>query len=181
MSRIGKKPVQVPAGTKIKIEGALVRAEGPKGNLDLQVDPRIVVTQSENQVVCERRSDDRQARALHGLYRALIQNMVDGVTNGFEKKLEIVGVGYVAHLEEDLLSLAVGYSHSVHLKVPEGVSLTLPDNSHITVSGVDKQKVGQFAAEIRAVRKPEPYKGTGIRYAGEHVRRKAGKAFGSAG
>ena len=181
MSRIGKKPVPVPSGVKVEVAGQKVKVEGPKGTLELDVKPLVSVKVDGDQVVLTRAGEDRDSRALHGLYRALVQNMVQGVANGFEKKLEIVGVGYGGQLSGKELALTVGYSNTVKLPVPDGVTVTLPDSSHITVSGADKQKVGQFAAIIRSVRKPEPYKGTGIRYEGEYVRRKAGKAFGSGG
>lgn len=181
MSRIGKKPVPVPAGVKLAVEGAMVKAEGPKGTIKLDLHPAIGVKLENGAVVCDRGRDDGATKALHGLYRSLIQNMVDGVTKGFEKKLEIVGVGFQAAVAGKDLSLTVGYSKPVKLPIPDDVKVTLTDPTHIVVSGVDKQKVGQFAAEVRSVRKPEPYKGTGIRYEGEVVRRKAGKAFGSGG
>lgn len=182
MSRIGKKPVSVPSGVKVELSGSKFRAEGPKGKLSLEVHPKIkVATEGGNTIVCERTADDRECRALHGLVRSLIQNMMVGVATGFEKRLEIVGVGYNAQLAGKTLSLTVGYSHPVKLPIPDGVTVTLPDATHIVVSGPDKQKVGQFAAHVREARKPEPYKGTGIRYQGEYVRRKAGKAFGSGG
>lgn len=180
MSRIGKKPVAIPAGVKVEIAGAAVKVEGPKGKLAFQVHPRIQVAQKDGkEVVCSRAGDTGEDRALHGMVRAILQNMMIGVTSGFEKRLEIIGVGFNAQLSGKTLSLTVGFSHPVKLPVPEGVTVALPDATHIVVSGPDKQKVGQFAAHIREARKPEPYKGTGIRYQGEYVRRKAGKAFGS--
>lgn len=181
MSRIGKKPVPIPAGVKVHVADGNIAVEGPKGKLSLAVHPAIAVAREGEQLVCQRRDEERQSRALHGLFRNLIQNMVLGVTQGFEKRLEIVGVGFNAQLKGKELALVVGYSHPVKLPVPEGVTVQLPDATHIVVQGPDKQKVGQFAAEVRAARKPEPYKGTGIRYQGEHIRRKAGKAFGSGG
>lgn len=179
MSRIGKKPVAVPAGVKMAVEGAVVKVEGPKGKLALDVHPSIKVAMEGGSVVCGRSRDDGPTKALHGLYRSLIQNMIEGVVKGFERKLEIVGVGFQAVIAGKDISLTVGFSKPVKVKIPEGVTVVLPDQTHIVVSGPDKQKVGQFAAEVRSVRKPEPYKGTGIRYQGEVVRRKAGKAFGS--
>lgn len=179
MSRIGKKPVAVPAGVKFAVEGETLKAEGPKGKLSVGTHPSIKVAVENGAVTFSRSRDDGPTKALHGLYRALVQNMVDGVTNGFEKKLEIVGVGFNAVIAGKDLSLTVGYSKPVKVPIPEGVNVALTDPTHIVVSGPDKQKVGQFAAVVRSVRKPEPYKGTGIRYQGETVRRKAGKAFGS--
>lgn len=181
MSRVGKKPIRVPAGVSVAVRGPQVDIEGPKGKLSLAVPAPISVAVEGEQVVCARPNDDRRSRALHGLTRSLVQNMVIGVDNGFQKKLEIVGVGFGGVLEGNMLKLTVGFSNAVRVPVPEGVIVELPDATHINVSGPDKQKVGQFAAVVRAVRKPEPYKGTGIRYAYEQVRRKAGKAFGSAG
>lgn len=179
MSRIGVKPVPVPSGVKVEINGHSVHVEGPKGKLGIDVSPLIAVSQEDGQVVCKRAGEDRDSRAMHGLTRSLIQNMIIGVSQGFEKRLEIVGVGFNASLQGRELALTVGYSNTVKVPIPEGVDVTLPDATHIVVSGADKQKVGQFAAVARAVRKPEPYKGTGIRYQGEQIRRKAGKAFGA--
>lgn len=181
MSRIGKKPVSVPSGVKVAVSGGAVAVEGPKGKLKLQVDPRVTVKSEGASVVCVRANDEQESRALHGLYRNLISNMIEGVTKGFEKKLEIMGVGFNAQLKGKELALTVGFANQVKLPIPEGITIQLADPTHISVVGADKQAVGQFAANIRAVRKPEPYKGTGIRYQGEQVRRKAGKAFGSGG
>ena len=177
MSRIGKKPVDVPSGVKVGIDARRIRIEGPLGKLEWTHRPEIQVAHDADaqKIVCARESDERQARALHGLTRAIIQNMVVGVTTGYEKKLEIVGVGYLAAVQEDVLQLRVGFSHEVHKKIPAGLKITCPDQTHVVIRGTDKQQVGQFAAEVRAVRKPEPYKGKGIRYDGEAVRRKAGK------
>ena len=177
MSRIGKKPVPVPSGVKVAISGQNVKVEGPKGNLSLDLNPLITVEQQENAIVCQRVGDDRKSKALHGLYRSLIRNMMDGVNNGFVKKLEIVGVGYNASVEGKNLKLTVGYCNPVILPIPEGLTIKV-EGQMVTVSGADKQAVGQFAAVIRSARKPEPYKGTGIKYEGEQIRRKAGKAFG---
>ena len=181
MSRFGNKPIAVPSGVKVEIAGSTVRAEGPKGKLSLDVHPLIKVSQQESTLSCRRSGDDRQNKALHGLTHRLIENMLAGVAKGFERKLEIVGVGYTANVEGKVISLTVGFCKPVRLSIPDGVQVTTPDASHILVAGPDKQKVGQMAADIRRVRKPEPYKGTGIRYDGEHVRRKAGKTFGSGG
>lgn len=179
MSRIGKQPVQIPSGVKIGIAGNEVSVEGPLGKLKWEVRPEMILNYDEaaKQIQVGRRSDARQARALHGLSRAVIQNMVHGVTKGYEKKLEIVGVGYLAAVLKDTLQLRVGFANEVHLKIPAGLTVTCPDQTHVLIKGSDKQLVGQFAAEVRSVRKPEPYKGKGIRYDGEQVRRKAGKAM----
>lgn len=181
MSRIGKKPVEIPSGVKVGISGRQVTVEGPLGKLDFTHRPEVAAAYDEQEkcVKISRESDERFSRACHGLTRALIQNMVDGVSKGYEKKLEIVGVGYIASVEGNKLSLRVGFANEIHLIIPAGLDVTCPDQTHVVVKGIDKQMVGQFAAEIRAVRKPEPYKGKGIRYDGEHVRRKAGKAVGA--
>lgn len=181
MSRIGKKPIEVPAGVKISLAGTDVTIEGPLGKLEWSHRTEISVQHDEDakEIVVTRDNDDRQSRALHGLTRALIQNMVEGVTKGYEKKLEVVGVGYLANVQDNVLQLRVGFANEIQKPIPAGLDVTCPDRNHIVVKGVDKQSVGQFAAEVRAVRKPEPYKGKGIRYDGEHVRRKAGKAVGA--
>jgi large subunit ribosomal protein L6 len=179
MSRIGKQPVVVPSGVQVGVSGKVVSVEGPLGKLSWSLRPEISAKYDEDkkQVVVARDGDTRLARALHGLSRAMIQNMVVGVSKGYEKKLEIVGVGYLAAVQGNELQLRVGYANEVHLPIPQGLSVTCPDQTHIVVKGSDKQMVGQFAAEVRAVRKPEPYKGKGVRYDGEVVRRKAGKAM----
>src|SRR3954469_10407503 len=182
MSRIGRKPVVVPANVKVSVADSTISVEGPKGKLSWAFRSEIGVRYDEsgNQVLVERSNDERQSRALHGLTRSLIANMVEGVTNGYTKKLEIVGVGYQAQLKKaNTVALQGGYDNHVVLDAPAGVSVVVPDPTHITISGADKQAVGQFAAVVRKVRPPEPYKGKGIRYEGEVVRRKAGKAFGS--
>jgi large subunit ribosomal protein L6 len=182
MSRIGRKPVAVPANVKVSLVDSTIEVEGPKGKLSLTYRPEMGVRYDESarQVLVTRPDDERLNRALHGLTRSLIANMVEGVTNGYIKKLEIVGVGYQAQLKKaNTVALQVGYANQVVLEAPAGVSVVVPDATHITITGADKQAVGQFAAEVRKVRPPEPYKGKGIRYEGEAVRRKAGKAFGS--
>jgi large subunit ribosomal protein L6 len=178
MSRIGKKPVKVPANVKVNVAEQTIKVEGPKGKLEWSFRPEVSVRfdESAKEVRVERSSDERLTRALHGLTRAMIQNMVVGVTKEYEKKLEIVGVGYLAAIQGKTLQLRVGFAHEVHKTIPPGLAVTCPDQTHILIRGVDKQLVGQFAAEVRSVRKPEPYKGKGIRYDGEVVRRKAGKA-----
>ena len=179
MSRIGKQPVTVPGGVKVGVAGQEISVEGPLGKLSWALRPEVSASfdEAKKQVLVSRKGDTRQARALHGLSRAMIQNMMVGVTKGYEKKLEIVGVGYLAAVQKGNLQLRVGFANEVHLKIPTGLTVTCPDQTHVVVKGTDKQLVGQFAAEVRAVRKPEPYKGKGVRYDGEVVRRKAGKAM----
>lgn len=181
MSRIGKKPIPVPAGVTVTVQDREVTVKGKHGELRLEHHPAVTVTyDKDGQRILVQRSDDRgESRALHGLTRALISNMVQGVSAPFEKKLEIQGVGYQASLSGKTLTLQVGFANAVKLPVPPNVSCELPDNTHINLKSADKHAVGQFAANIRAVRPPEPYKGKGIRYVDERVRRKAGKAFGS--
>ena len=178
MSRIGKKPVPVPAGVKVAVQGETITVEGKLGKLDWTFRPDVEVVYDDEAKLLRvaRHNDERQSRALHGLTRAMIQNMILGVTQGYEKKLEIVGVGYLAAVDKNVLQLRVGFANEVHRPIPAGVTVKCPDQTHVVITGADKQKVGQFAAEVRAVRKPEPYKGKGIRYEGEVVRRKAGKA-----
>lgn len=182
MSRIGRKPVTVPANVKVAVADSTIQVEGPNGKLSFTYRPSITVSYDDSgkQILIARADDERQNRALHGLTRSLIQNMVQGVTAGYTKKLEIVGVGYQAQLKKaNTIALQVGYANQIVMEAPEGVKVVVADPTHITISGPDKQKVGQFAAEVRKVRPPEPYKGKGIRYEGEVVRRKSGKAFGS--
>ncbi len=178
MSRIGKNPVVVPSGVKVEIANSSIRVEGPKGTLDFAYRPEITVDHdaAAKKVTVTRANDERQARALHGLTRAIIQNMMVGVTQGYEKKLEIVGVGYLGAVQGKTLQIRAGYANEVQKPIPEGLQVTCPDQTHVVIKGADKQLVGQFAAEVRSIRKPEPYKGKGIRYDGEAVRRKAGKA-----
>ena len=179
MSRIGKKPVTVPAGVKVEINGTRVSAKGPAGELGFNVHPAMIVSLEGSSLQVARPDDKRSNRALHGLTRSLIQNMVSGVTKPFEKKLEITGVGYNANLAGTKLTLQVGFANKIVLEVPAGVKCEVPDPTHVVVKSSDKQACGQFAADIRGVRPPEPYKGKGIRYQDEFVRRKSGKAFGS--
>ena len=179
MSRIGKKPIPVPPGVKVAIEGQTVRAEGPKGKLSQVFPGSLAVTVAENVLTVTRSSDHRTVRALHGLMRSLIANMVHGVKEGFERKLEIVGIGYRAQLQGKNLQLALGYSHPVIFPLPDGVQAEVERQVSITLKGSDKALVGQTAAEIRALRKPDPYKGKGIKYADEHIRRKVGKKAGA--
>jgi len=182
MSRIGRKPVVVPANVKVSVADSTVNVEGPKGKLSFSYRGGIEVQYDEagKQVLVTRADDERENRALHGLTRSLIANMVQGVTEGYTKRLEIVGVGYQAQLKKaNTVALQVGFANQIVMEAPEGVTVTVPDATHVVITGADKQKVGQFAAEVRKVRPPEPYKGKGIRYEGEVVRRKSGKAFGS--
>ncbi|MFM8189503.1 MAG: 50S ribosomal protein L6 [Pirellula sp.] len=178
MSRIGRKPIEIPQGVKVSLNGTTVDVEGPKGKLSFSHRDEVTVEVSEDgKAVNVTRADDlRMSRALHGLTRALINNMVMGVKNGYEKKLEVQGVGYTVKLDGKTLVLKVGYANEIRLPVPEGLTVVCPDNTHINVSGCDKQAVGQFAAYIRSTRKPEPYKGKGVRYVGEVVKIKQGKS-----
>ena len=177
MSRIGKKPVAIPSGVKVSVADREISVEGKLGKLVWTHRPEVAVAVDEDSktVNVTRNQDDREGRALHGLTRALIQNMVVGVTEGYEKRLEIHGVGYLAAVQGDTLQLRVGFANEIHKKIPAGLEVTCPDQTHVVIKGIDKQKVGQFAAEARAVRKPEPYKGKGVHYEGEQIRRKAGK------
>jgi large subunit ribosomal protein L6 len=177
MSRIGKMPITLPSGVEVNVKGQKITVKGPKGSLDWEFPHRVKVEVEGGSIQVTRNRDDKRAREQHGLTRALVNNMVQGVTNGFQKKLEIVGVGYSAKMQGKKLVLQIGFSHPVEIEVPAGLTVECPDATHISVSGIDRQAVGQLAAVIRKVRKPEPYKGKGIRYEGEVVRRKAGKAF----
>lgn len=176
MSRIGFRPVPVPSGVEVTIDGSDVKVKGPKGELESSFDPRMEIGMQEGEVVVQRPDDVPQSRALHGLTRSLINNMVVGVSEGFEKSLEIIGVGYRAQLKGTDLELALGLSHPVVVEATGDISFEVPAPNKVTVRGIDKQRVGQVAAEIRGKRPPEPYKGKGVRYAGERVLRKAGKA-----
>ena len=177
MSRIGKLPVPVPSGVDVSIAGRDVSVKGPKGSLSLTVAEPITVEKGEGVLDVKRPDDERKSKALHGLTRTLVNNMVIGVTEGYEKKLEIVGVGYrVLSKGPAELEFQLGYSHPIHFKAPEGITFTVESATKFAVLGIDKQQVGEIAANIRKLRKPEPYKGKGVRYAGENVRRKVGKA-----
>ena len=177
MSRIGKAPIPVPSGVEVSISGRQVAVKGPKGALDLEVPGEITVRQDGEEVLVERPDDERVNRAMHGLTRSLVNNMMVGVSEGFRKELQIVGVGYRCIAKgTDALELQLGFSHPVLVEAPDGISFEVPEPTRIIVSGPDKQVVGQVAADIRSHRKPEPYKGKGVRYLGEHVARKAGKA-----
>jgi large subunit ribosomal protein L6 len=176
MSRIGKAPIPVPSGVDVKIEGRAITVKGPKGTLSHEVAEPIVVRQDGDELVVERPDDERRSRSLHGLTRTLVNNMVVGVSQGFRKDLEIIGVGYRATAQGDnKLELSLGFSHPVRVEAPAGITFEVPAVTRIGVIGIDKQAVGQVAANIRSIRKPEPYKGKGIRYVGEYVIRKAGK------
>jgi large subunit ribosomal protein L6 len=178
MSRIGKKPIPVLDGVKVSLDGLTVNVEGPKGKLNFTHNEEIKVSldSSSNHIVVSRDTDEPTAKALHGLTRALINNMILGVKNGYEKKLEVVGVGYVVNIKNKVLNLRVGFANELQVPIPETLNVVCPDQTHINVSGCDKQAVGQFAAQVRSLRKPEPYKGKGIRYVGEQVKLKPGKS-----
>lgn len=176
MSRVGRMPIDIPAGVNVNLDGHVITVKGPKGELTRTLHPDMKITVADNVITVERPSDEKEHRALHGLTRALVANMVTGVTTGFKKELEIVGVGYRAQMKGKKLALTLGFSHPLELDPPEGVTVECPTATTIVVSGANNETVGEFAAKIRGYRLPEPYKGKGIRYAGEHVRRKAGKA-----
>ena len=175
MSRIGKLPVVIPAGVDVKVEGQTVTAKGPLGTETVTVRPEIKVELKDNSLVLTRENDDRKSRSLHGLSRTLVSNAVNGVKSGFTKKLEIVGVGYRAAMQGNTLNLTLGYSHPIDIPAPEGIKIAVDQNTKITVTGANKQMVGDIAALIRSKRPPEVYKGKGVKYEGEHIRRKAGK------
>jgi large subunit ribosomal protein L6 len=177
VSRVGKEPISIPSGVDVTIQPGHVAVKGPRGELARDLPPQIAVAQDGAELTVTRPDDERESRSLHGLVRALVNNMVVGVSEGFVRELEIVGVGYRATAQgSNQLDLQVGFSHSVHVDAPDGVTFEVPQPTRITVRGIDKQQVGQVAADIRKIRKPEPYKGKGIRYAGERVLRKAGKS-----
>jgi large subunit ribosomal protein L6 len=178
MSRLGKKPLPVPANVKFAVNGRTVSVEGPKGKLQWEHRREVAVKfdEAKKQVIVDRTSDERPARAFHGLTWALVKNMIEGAANGYEKKLEIVGVGYQATIKGKSISLRVGLANELVREIPPGLTVTCPDNTHIVIQGPNKQQVGQFAAELRSLRKPEPYKGKGVRYQNEYVKIKPGKA-----
>jgi large subunit ribosomal protein L6 len=178
MSRIGKKPVAIPKGVIVTLDGSKITVKGPKGELSRSLPGAMLVSMKDNEVVVERPSEENEHKALHGLTRTLVANMVEGVTTGFSKQLEIIGVGYKAEQRPYGLQLALGFSHPIEYRAPVGIKLTAPQPTQVTIEGANKEMVGQVAAEIRGFRPPEPYKGKGIKYAGEQVRRKAGKAGG---
>jgi large subunit ribosomal protein L6 len=178
MSRIGRRPIPVPNGVTVTVDGSAITVKGPKGELSRKLHPEMLVAVENGVVNVNRPSEEQNHRALHGLTRSLIANMVEGVTNGYKKQLEITGVGYKAEVKPFGLQLALGYSHPLEYRAPAGIKLTAPQPTVVIIEGPDKEKVGQVAAEIRLLRKPEPYKGKGVKYQGEQVRRKAGKAGG---
>lgn len=175
MSRIGKKPIPVPKGVAVNIAGGMVKVKGTKGELSVAIHPNVKVEVKDGEVLVTRSNDEKENRSLHGLFRALIANMVKGVTDGFSRKLEMVGVGYRAEMKGKVLQLALGYSHPIVFRAPDSITLESPSQTTIVVSGIDKQLVGLVAAKIRSFRPPEPYKGKGVKYEGEIIRRKAGK------
>jgi len=176
MSRIGKRPVPVPAKVTVTLDGQAVTVKGPKGELSRVLPDGVLVSQEDNAVVVQPVNESRRSRERHGLCRTLVANMIEGVTNGYQKRLEIQGVGYLAQVQGQKLNMSLGYSHPVVFDPPEGIQFAVENNTNVIVSGIDKEVVGNMAAKIRAARPPEPYKGKGVRYAGEYVRRKAGKA-----
>ncbi|MCD6486308.1 MAG: 50S ribosomal protein L6 [Syntrophobacterales bacterium] len=179
MSRIGKKPIEIPDGVKIRRDGSLITVEGPKGTLSREIPEGVEVILEENAILVNTGSGDRRERSLHGLVRTLIANMVTGVSKGFEKSLEIVGVGYRGEVKGDTLVLLIGYSDPVKYKILEGITVKVDKQVNVVVSGIDKELIGRVASEIRDLKKPEPYKGKGIRYKGEYVRKKVGKSAGT--
>ena len=176
MSRIGKAPIAVPAGVDVKLDGRTISVKGPKGTLEREIPGTITISQDGDTLLCERPNDENKTKAMHGLTRSLVNNMVIGVTEGFTKELQIVGVGYRAEAQGKDIRLSLGFSHTVDVKAPEGITFDIPAQTQVIVKGIDKEVVGQVAANIRSIRKPEPYKGKGVRYLGERVVRKAGKA-----
>lgn len=176
MSRIGKKPIQIPNNVKVGISADIILVEGPKGKLTYQVRPNVKAEVKEGQIIISVDSNDKSVMSLHGLTRTLINNMIIGVTSGFQKELEIIGVGFRAQVSGKKLVMQLGFSHPVEFHIPEGIVIETPKPTQIVIKGIDKQKVGEVAAEIRAIYPPEPYKGKGIRYVGEYVRKKVGKA-----
>jgi large subunit ribosomal protein L6 len=178
MSRIGKKPVPIPKGVTVTLDGSKVTVKGPKGELSRSLPAAMLVSMKDNEVVVERPSEENEHKALHGLTRTLVANMIEGVTAGFSKQLEIIGVGYKAEQRPYGLQLSLGFSHPIEYRAPAGIKLTAPQPTQVNIEGANKEMVGQVAAEIRSYRPPEPYKGKGIKYVGEQVRRKAGKAGG---
>ena len=179
MSRIGKNPITVPAGVEVKVDGSTVTVKGPKGTLTNTFNADMIIKLEGTEIIVDRPSENKMHKSLHGLTRTLLNNMVVGVNNGFEKVLEINGTGYRAQLQGKTLVVNAGYSHPVNLEIPEGLTVTVPNPTEVHVAGCDKQLVGQFAANVRIIRKPEPYKGKGIKFVGEIIRRKSGKSAGA--
>jgi len=180
MSRIGKKPLKIPSGVKVNVAGSTVNVEGPKGKLSYVMDPRFKIEIKGDSVTVIRPSDEKQDKATHGLIRSLVNNMMIGATDGYKKELEITGVGFKAQVQGKVLNIQLSYTHPINFNIPDGITVETPKPNLITIKGIDKAKVGEVAAEIRDYYRPEPYKGKGIKYAGEHVRRKAGKAVAGA-
>lgn len=180
MSRVGRKPIEIKKGVTVTLKQKLITVKGPNGELSATVHPNISVEIKDNQVLFTRKNDEKENKSLHGLWRALVQNMIDGVTTGYSKKLEIVGVGYRAEMKGKKLQLLLGYSHPILFGPPDGIKIETPTQTNITISGIDRQLVGLVASKIRSFRPPEPYKGKGVKYAGEYIRRKAGKAAAAA-
>lgn len=180
MSRIGKKPLKIPGGVKVSVSGSTINVEGPKGNLSYNMDPRFKIDIKGDAIMVGRPSDIKQDKATHGLIRSLVNNMIIGVTEGYKKDLEITGVGFKAQVQGKVLNLQLSYTHPINFNIPDGITIETPKPTLIMIKGIDKAKVGKAAAEIRDYYRPEPYKGKGIKYAGEHVRRKAGKAVAGA-
>lgn len=176
MSRVGKMPITVPGGTKVEINGNVVSAKGPKGELSQQLSGGVTVKLENGELTVERRGNSGTDRSMHGLMRALVANVVEGVSNGFSKQLEVIGVGYRAEVQGRNLNMSLGFSHPIVYPIPEGIEISVDKQNRIAISGCDRQQVGQIAAEIRSLRKPDPYKGKGVRYVDEVVRRKVGKA-----
>jgi large subunit ribosomal protein L6 len=181
MSRIGKKPLAIPSGVKATLAGSIITIEGKGGKLNFTIPPRFKVEVKDNTITVTRPSDEKQDKAIHGLIRSLLNNMIIGVTEGYKKELEITGVGFKAQMQGKVLNIVLSYSHPINYNIPEGILVETPKPNLITIKGIDKAKVGEVAAKIRDYYRPEPYKGKGIKYAGEHVRRKAGKAVAGAG
>ena len=181
MSNIGKKPVLLPESTDMKISKNNISIKGKLGELSIDYNPLIKISEADNNIIITRSSDKRKSRELHGLYRALIQNMVIGVNEGFKKELNFVGVGYGVEKKGDFLLINAGYSHPIYFQIPKDINVDVPKNTILIISGANKQNVGDVAAKIRSIRKPEPYKGKGIKYSDEHIRRKAGKTVGATG
>ena len=180
MSNIGKQPITIPEDTEVNISSGSISVKGKLGELSINYNERIKLKSSDNLIIVRRSSDKRKDRELHGLYRALINNMVDGVTVGFKKELNLVGVGYTCEKKSDFILIHVGFSHPIYFQIPKGITVEIPDSTTIIINGYSKQNVGDMAAKIRSIRKPEPYKGKGIKYSNEFIRRKAGKVVGGA-
>ncbi|MEL1236297.1 MAG: 50S ribosomal protein L6 [Candidatus Neomarinimicrobiota bacterium] len=179
MSRIGQSPILIPEGVKVSMDGSLVKVSGPNGSLEFNFRKEMIISQNDSQIIVNRASDNREHKSLHGTTRQMINNMVIGVSRGFSKELEIIGVGYQAQVQGNRLHLQLGFSHDIYFDMPEGIKVTANNRTEINVEGIDKQLVGAVAAKIRSFRPPEPYKGKGIRYKGEHVRSKQGKTVGA--